>query len=392
MKLLRNKFMFLLLASFFLLFLPLKTFAQTNSFNEQKIVALEKNQTINHDYFAAGRRVIIDGIINGDAYIAGGQVDINGIINGDLLVAGGQINVRGSVSQDIRAVGGNIIIEGQAGRNITMAGGNLTIYRTAKIVGNTVMAGGNSEILTQINNLTVAGGQVRIGNNVLGNITAGVGAMDILPDVTIQGNLDYWSNNKVTIAPNAKIIGQTTFHQTHFQTNLKKSPEKAAGIIFGIGIFFSMVGFISSLILGILFICLLPIYTQKISDVIRNKFWVSLLIGFITLIVTPVVSLILIITLVGVPVAFALMFIYGALLYIAKLFVALTIGKFVKEKAKWNLTPIWTFTIGIILYYIVGFIPVIGMLMKMIVTLVGVGAIILQKKNDYLMHREKKLI
>jgi len=190
MKLLQSKFIFFLFASIFLLFLPLKTFAQTNSFNRQKTVVLNKDQIINHDYFAAGSRVVIDGTINGDAYIAGGQVDVNGIINGDLLAAGGQINVRGTISQNIRAAGGNITVEGSVGKNVTIAGGNLTINRTAKIIGNTVIAGGNSEILTQVNNLTLAGGNVRIGSNVLGNITAGVGTLDILSDVTIQGNLD----------------------------------------------------------------------------------------------------------------------------------------------------------------------------------------------------------
>jgi hypothetical protein len=392
MKLLRSRFIFFLFASLFLLFFPLKTLAQTNSFQGQEVVTLSKNQTINHDYFAAGKQVVIDGTINGDAYVVGGQVDVNGTINGDLLVAGGQINIKGAISQDIRAAGGNIALEGSVGKNITMAGGNLTIHQTAKIIGNTVMVGGNSEILAQVNNLTLAGGYARIGSNVLGDITAGVGTLDILPDSTIYGDLEYWSNNKVSTTPSTKIIGQTTFHRTQFQTDMKKSSEKTMETIFGIGIFFTIVGFTSSLILGILLICLLPVYTQKTADVIRNKFWTSLLVGFITFIIVPIIAFILVITLVGTPVAFALISIYIMVIYIAKLFAMLTIGKFVIEKVKWNFTPIWTFIIGIALYYIVGLVPVVGGLTKIVVMLVSIGAIMIQERNYYSMFRKKKII
>jgi hypothetical protein len=391
MKLSRNIFIFPFLASLLFLFIPLKTFAQTNHFNGQKIVILNKNQTINHDYFAAGGKITIDGTVNGDAYIAGGQVDINGIVNGDLLVVGGQINVRGSVSQNVRAFDGDIVISGQIGKNVTIAGGNLTIDRIARITGSTVIAGGNSEILAQINNLTAAGGHVRIENNILGNITAGVGTLEISPDTTIYGNLEYWSSNK-TSTQGAKITGQTIFHQTQIQTDFKRSSEKAMKNVFGIGVFFTAVGFISSLILGILLIYLLPIYTQKVADVIRNKFWLSLLTGFIALIIAPIAFIILLTSFIGAPIAFALIPIYGILFYLAKLFAMLAIGKFVGEKAKWNLTPIRIFVIGILLYYIIGFIPVVGMLTKMVITFAGVGAIIIQKRNYYLMLREKKII
>lgn len=337
---------------------------------------MDKNQIINHDYFIAGKKVVIDGTVNGDAYVAGGQIDVNGTINGDLLIAGGQINIRGDISQNVRAAGGNVIIEGNVGKNIAVAGGNLTLYRTAKIAGNTVIAGGN----------------LTIGNNILGDVTAGVGTLNILPNATINGNLNYWSRNKAIVSPNAKIIKQTIFHQTHFQTNFKKPSEKAFGTIFGIGLFFTTVGFVSSLILGILLIWLLPVYTQKAVEVIKNKFWLSCLVGFITLIVIPITIFVLFITLIGAPVAFALIFIYFLTLYIAKLLAALTIGKFVAENTKLNSNLIWTFVIGIVLYYAVGFIPVVGMLIKIIVTLASVGAIAIQKKNYYSMFRKKKLI
>ena len=372
----RSKFIFFLLASFFLFVLPPSAFAQTSSFNRQKIVILDKDQIVNHDYFTAGSQVIIDGTINGDAYVAGGQVDVNGTISGDLLVAGGQINIRGNVSQNIRAVGGSIVIEGNAGRNVSMVAGNLTVYRTAKITGNTVIAGGNA----------------RIEGNILGNFTAGIGTLDIMPDAIIQGNLNYWSNNKSIIEQRARIVGQTNFYQTQFQNGPRKTVGKINGAASGAKAFFTIYGFMSSLILGLLFIWLLPVFTQNTVDLIKNKFWFSVLIGFVTLIVMPVIGIIFAITVLGIPVTLVIMFAYFVLIYVAKIFISLTIGKFFTEKAKWNLNSYWAFVLGIFIYYIVGFVPVVGGLMKIFATFAGIGAILIQKKAEYSVLREKKII
>ena len=67
-------------SAFLILIFPLSIFAQTNDPTRGKTVILSKDQIIDHDYFAAGDTVTIDGTVNGDAYVAGGQVNINGVI------------------------------------------------------------------------------------------------------------------------------------------------------------------------------------------------------------------------------------------------------------------------------------------------------------------------
>jgi hypothetical protein len=164
------------------------------------------------------------------------------------------------------------------------------------------------------------------------------------------------------------------------------------GAALGLKAFFTVYGLITSLILGLLFIWLLPVYTQKTVDLIKNKFWFSVLIGFIALIVIPIVGIIFAVTVLGIPVTLVLMFAYFVLIYIAKIFISLTIGRFIAEKAKWSMNSYWAFVLGIFIYYIVGFVPVVGGLMKIFATFAGIGAILIQKKTDYLAFREKKLI
>lgn len=392
MKFNRRQIIFSLLTFFFLLFLPFQALAQTNLTEKPKIVTLGKNEVVNKDYFAAGEKVTLDGIVNGDAYIAGGQIDINGTINGDLLVAGGQINIRGTVSQNIRVIGGNIIISGKIGKNLSVACGSLTVEKTAKAGGNMVVAGGKVEILTQVNNLTVGGGMVNLGGNVLGNAMVGAGTLTILPEVSIKGNLEYWSENEATIAQDTKITGQTAFHQTQFQKDFQKNSEKKTRGLSGLNNFMFALGLVSVLLLGILFIKFLPVYTLKTAEVVQSKFWVCLLVGFVVLVITPILAIVLMITLIGFPIGLGLIFLYSIVFYLGKLFAILAMGKYLGEKAKWNLTPVWAFVVGLLLYFLLSLIPFVGWLTKMVVTLAGVGALIFSKKSYYSTLREKELI
>jgi hypothetical protein len=356
---------------FVLLFLPLAVFADSQMFNARDTVTLSRDQTVNSDYFAAGKRVIIDGTINGDAYIAGGQIDINGNIAGDLLVAGGSITIRGNVNQ-IRGAGGNIIIDGTIGKNISVAGGNVMIDKGTKIDGNVVIAAGNSQI----------------AGNILGDVTAGTGALDLAPGTSIQGNLNYWSNNKANIATEASTIKSITFHQTNFRQPMLKERKMLSNA----NGFFQTLGFVSSLIFGIILIWLFPVYSQKLADTISGKFWLSVLIGLISLIVAPIIIFLLLITLIGIPLAILSAFAYGFTLYVSKLFIALAIGRFIATKGKWKINMVWIFIIGFIIYYLVGIIPIVGALMKLIALLAGMGAIIMQKKYYFSTLRDKKMI
>lgn len=392
MKRIRGKIVLSLLLLIILSLFPLSVFAKTNVLNTQETVVLGKDEVINHDYFAAGNRVIINGTVNGDVYAAGGQIDVNGIINGDLLIAGGQITVRGKVVNNIRGAGGNIFVTGDVGRNLTLVGGNLTLDNNAKLGGNAVLAGGNIDVLSQVNDLTIGGGSVRIGNNVSGNVLAGVGTLDLAENAKLQGNLEYWSGMKARFEPGASVSGVLSFHETKEIERTKVSPQKITGIITGFGIALTIISFLSSLVLGILLLFLAPVYTEKTADIVSRKFWTSLLVGFVTLVMVPIFSIIIMITVIGIPVGFLILVVYGVAFYMSKLFIALAIGKYIKKVFNWKINIMWVFTLGLLAYYLVGIIPVIGWLAKTLVTLVGVGAIVLQGKNYFILLKDKKFL
>jgi hypothetical protein len=90
-------------------------------------VTIPAGESIDHDIYAFGGTVVVNGSINGDVIAAGGNVDLNGPVTGDVLAAGGRINVNGTVTGDVRAAGGQVAIGGNVTEDALVAGGQVTV-------------------------------------------------------------------------------------------------------------------------------------------------------------------------------------------------------------------------------------------------------------------------
>jgi ACR3 family arsenite efflux pump ArsB len=88
------------------------------------------------------------------------------------------------------------------------------------------------------------------------------------------------------------------------------------------------------LLIGLLFIYLFPHLTQKGIGLIESKGGKIALIGFITMISTPIIIVILLISIVGIPFGVGLLFIYLTLYYLATFPVTTLIGSLVMSVFK----------------------------------------------------------
>lgn len=357
-------------------------------------IIITANETIDRSFFATGDTVTISGTINGDLYAVGGTIFVNGTINGDLLAAGGVINVMGEVSQDIRVAGGQITIGGSVGQNITMAGGNLDILPSADIQGSIVAAGGNLIISSPIQgNINAGVGNLTLSESVQGDIEAAVGNMTLTPQAAVSGDLNYWSDQELNLAQGASVSGRISRNdpeQTMQEFEGAEQATEAAGKVFlTTG---RIVLFLSLLIIGALLIWMAPNYTKRTSDKIAEIPLKAGLIGFLALVVTPLAAVLLMITLIGLPLGLILLATYFVYLYISKIFFIYWVGGFASEKLDRNLTAIWVFVLGIVIYAVIALIPIVGGLMRLVAMLLGLGAMIVTCKETYNKLRTQKLI
>ncbi len=384
---------FLLLLSFVLtpLLFPCTIFAQENIRSKESSV-LRNTEVINNDYFAAGERVTLSGIVNGDAYLAGGKVFVDGTVNGDLLIAGGTATIRGKILHNLRIVGGNITIDStDIGGNVTVASGNVLFSNAAKIAGSLVAASGNTEVYAPIGKgITFAGGNVILGNTVNGNIVGAVGSLDILPGARINGNVDYWSQDNAKIAKEASISGKILAHLTPKGT--QETAERGKAFISGFTKTIRIVSLISSIIIGLLLLYLVPIFMESTVETILKQPGKNFLIGLIAMFAFPLLAVILFATIIGIPLSVLILMAFFVLMYIGKIVVMFTVGQKVLGYTDYKLSNTWTFLVGAIVFFLLTWIPFIGTLIGIIGALIGFGSVLAAKANYYQLLRNKKLI
>lgn len=371
-----------------LLFIPIGVYAQSPT--PHPPVVLPKSETVNHDYFGVGPSVDMEGTINGDAYLAGGTVLMNGTVNGDVLGAGGQMTINGT-AHNVRVAGGQVTINGTINGNVTVAGGNVTITSSSHIAGSVVGAGGQVLVSGPIGKtINLAGGQVTIANTVGGNVSAATSQLILTPDAKLAGTLWYQSQQPVQIDSGAIIAGTVThaYPPQHYQ-----QPKAPLALLAGISFVATLVMFIIELIIGLLLIALLPIYSQRVVTFIGNKIWLSLGIGFLAWIVTPFALLLLVLTLIGIPLAIVLVFFVALASYLGRIFAAIFFGRWLMHFTNSKNTNLFlALLVGLVALEIISWVPVLGGLFALVLSAIGFGAVLILERDYYTELRAKKII
>jgi len=387
-----KKFLLVLTALTLLFIAPTAAISAEKDKNsaDKEIVTVPAGEVINKDYFAAGGIVEISGTVNGDVYAFGGQVLVDGTVNGDLIAAGGTVRISGDVSQDVRVGGGQVTINGSIGRNLTVGGGNVELTEKAAVHGSVVAGGGNVALAAPIGGSVKAGaGNLTVSNKINGDLEAGVSNLRLTSKAQVGGSLTYYSKQDASIDKEAKIAG--AINKKKPLESAKPAQAKILGIFTGIDLFLKVVSLVSTLILGLLLLKFFPKYSRDVVYTLRKRPWVSLGIGFAALILTPIIFVILLVTVVGIPLAFILLALYLISLYVVRVFVIFWAGIFLFERLGKKVHEGWAFVAGLVIYAILTLIPIIGGIVTFFVILFGLGAAVITKRDTYLLARKRDI-
>ncbi len=357
-----------------------------------KLTIIPSGQVINEDVFAFGERVEISGTVHGDVYAGGGQILVDGTINGDLLAAGGTVSITGTVTQDIRIAGGNITINGTIERNASIAGGNVEMTPSAAVKGSLVLAGGSVELGAPIEkDIKVTAGNLAISNVINGHVHAAAGTVRLTSKAQIDGNLHYWSRKEASIDEQATVSGKI-FKRSSSPKSFFPSAKGMFAALAGLKILFTVTSFVSTLILGLLIIHFYPHATQLTMTTLEQQPGFSLVVGVFGLFGIPLLVGLFAISVIGLPLAMLLLAWYIIVLYVARIFVIAWAGQ---KLSAWLGKPDHrksAFLIGLILYSLLAVLPFIGGLVTFFTTLLGVGLLLLMKKEIYSKARQQEMI
>ncbi|HET9488624.1 MAG TPA: polymer-forming cytoskeletal protein [Methylomirabilota bacterium] len=338
----------------------------------------------------AGTTVVLRGKLTDNAYVAGGTVDvfaeaerdlvvaggtitIREVVKGDIAVAGGSVNLTARVGDDVRAAGGSLIVGGEVGRDLVAVGGTVTLAPESRVGGRAWLAGGDVTVAGQLaRGLRVAAGSVRLAGAVDGDVEITAGTIEILPTARIRGNLTYTSPDAAEIDPGAQIQGRVT----HRRLEAAARAEQAGRAFFGVARVVLLVGLI---LFAVVLLLLVPGFMVSAGWRIRTHFWKSLGLGLLIFVVMPLVAVLVIATIIGLPLGLTLAALYPVLLIVGYLTTAVFVGELgARLSARGSeLTTgrrvLWL-VVALIVLGLASTVPIVGWMLAWLAVVIGLGA------------------
>nr|MBN2276662.1 polymer-forming cytoskeletal protein [candidate division Zixibacteria bacterium] len=355
---------------FLILFVGLPSLTLASRFLSSSGNLVSKNEMIDDDAYSVGDFVEIYGVVNGDLSAFCYEIDTDGEINGNVNVFAYRSYIGGKTERTVRLFAYEGEILGQAGSNVVAFCKDLIIGDKAVIMRDLNFAGENIRIDGNIKgNVDINADAVRISGVIEGDVHIEAQDVIILSSAVIKGNLDYTSTLEADISPEAVIEGKIYWEEKE----RKPDSENGLNILSRLSRF---ILFFMALITGFGLILMFNNHTRESSEFIEKRFWYSLAVGILAFLIFTVGALILMVLVIGIPLAIILMAMGVFLFYVGKIYVSIVIGRLVfRLLARGRKIAMgWELLIGLLLMTIVFQIPMIGTVIYVLTFIAGTGA------------------
>lgn len=380
----------LLTIGLFLIGIPVITLAGSNNFEDTIYVA--EDEIIEGNFIKAASIIEINGPVNGDVIAAGTSIIINGPVAGDVIVAGATVRITGSVGGSVRAVGSLVEVSGAVEHNVWIAGDSVLISEEATVGWDVYAAGATADVRSVVGgNVWLAGASVILDGTVGKDVKLMVGndGQAVLnSNAKVSGNLDYSASieDQLVLREGAEVLGETSMSEVEMHAEFDFDEAFGAAAVF-----FKVITLFSLLVVGLILVTLLPKLTVRIYDEMIKRPWPSIGWGVVYIIITPIIAVLLMITVIGIPLGLILVPLYFIGIYIAKVSAGFAIGLLILNKigkdGKYKGSLIWPLVLGLAIFVVLSSIPVIGPIVKIIAVLWALGAALTIKKEIWREYR-----
>ncbi|MBU2219671.1 polymer-forming cytoskeletal protein [Patescibacteria group bacterium] len=373
----------ILTTCFILLLLPFAASAYRIKTDDS--VYVPKDEVIEGNLYAAGANLTIEGKVTGDVICAGQSININGNVEGDVICAGQSININGNVGGSLRLAGNSINLNGRVARNGIIIGATIVTAASSSVGWDLLILGNSFELMGDVGrDLYGSAAKVNVAGQIGKNIDINFGSknnndkpLTIAGTAKIDGQVKYKSDKDADIDSGAVIKGEVIHN---FPTVIaKKSNFTSLPWWWG-----KLISLFSALVIGLVLISFWREKIMKITDLMLTKIGSSLGWGILALLLTPIIAIILLITIIGMPLAFILLALWLIALYTSKILVGILVGKSLLNNywPKKKDSLILAMIIGIIIAHLIFSLPIIGRFVYLLAMLWGLGGILMAFKKQ----------
>jgi cytoskeletal protein CcmA (bactofilin family) len=327
---------------------------------------LASGQTVNTDLFVGADYTRIDGTVNGDVFIFGREAEVNGHVTGDVFTACQTVRINGQVDGNVRGWSQVVVINGKVAKNVLVIGEEIELNPKAEVNGSFTFQGGVGRIDGKIGrDLMARTADLEISGSVGGNAKLRSSHLHIGSQAEMAGSTTYTGRNQAIVDSGAKLASPLVF------TLLKLGPDYSSGrywwhraLLWG-----------AAFVFGLALILLLPGFFADGMSASR-RFLPALGLGVVAMIATPIVAIIVCITMVGLGVGIATILIYAIALYASQAFVSTWIGDALLGRGEGTGALLGRLALGLVILHGLELLPYhAGAIVKLVALWWGMGAI-----------------
>lgn len=328
--------------------------------------------------YAAGASVVLTAPIDGDLSALGGSVVSAAPVAGDTLFLAGSIQSRAQISGDMRAMGGSIAIEKPIEGDLVASGFSVSDASSVEgsvfvIAANVSLEGGAS------GPVTVYGNNVHLAGDFKGDVhVVASGRLALASGTVIRGSLVYEAPEPANIPSTVTISGENTYTNASYLPDIGTSRTLA---LISVG-FFVFARILGALILAGLLAGLFPKLARKVAERAYTKspqsILLTALLGFAVFVATPVLAVILVLTFVGIGLAFLLLIAYLCIMFLSFLYAGILLGSLYARRFLLREIVLWRDgVLGMLALSLIALVPVVGPIVLALFVFFTAGALLL---------------
>ncbi len=337
-------------------------------------LVLASGETLEGSIVASGEIVRIDGTIDGNLVAFAEQLEVRGRVTGLLISMARETEITGTIDGTLVMVGEDLHLEGEARSTVLTAGDRIAIEEEARIASDLVAFGADVVMEGTVGRDFISlSEKVRLLGSVGRDAELFVERGAVESSAQVAGAVAWhtWNPDDVRVDAGATVGGGATTTVVEHDRPGYWSRYTSASFYFWI-----LIRVAAAFGVGLLVYALFPrLFGGAIPD--GRDFFVSMGKGFVVLLVTPAVIVLLALTLVGMPAALILAGVLLAAIYLAGILVAALIGLSITRPAGDTLRDFGVALItGLGVLAVGTLIPGLGVLLHVVVAMVGLGLLI----------------
>ena len=267
------------------------------------------------------------------------------LIESDLYLAGDDITVSNYVDGNVYVMAENLTVSGKVGGDLFVLANTVTLTEECYTYGNmyvcadeVLIDGIVCDLYAFCNNLTIsktgivlrdartATGNISLNGSIGRNTLINTDTMSMADTAHVYGNLNYSSKEAIQV-PSGTVDGSIEFSE------LSASSASVTDVITSYALSFAYTLVYTLVVFGLILL-LAPKFKNKLHEITNTKWLPALGIGALVSLLLPIIAVLLVFTIIGTPLSFAVAGLYLLILSITFALTAIALSKILGDKVK----------------------------------------------------------